>query len=100
MNREERDYQRDVREIGCICCLISLNVRSDCDIHHILSGGKRIGEMHVLGLCPSHHRSGLNNDVVTSRHPWRTAFQARYGTEEQLMARTQALVADRRRMAA
>ena len=100
MTKDEAAYQRDVRGIGCIACIVSLGFSSPCDIHHLLSGGRKIGEMFVLGLCPPHHRSGLNNDTVVSRHHWKAEFERRYGTEAQLLARTRALVADRRRMAA
>ena len=100
MTKAEKDFHSDVRELGCIVCLLHLHVHSECDVHHILSGTKRKGEMFVLGLCPSHHRSELNNAVVVSRHHWKAEFERRYGTEAQLLERTQALVADRRRMAA
>lgn len=100
MTRLEREFQRDVRDLGCIVCLVHLHLRSDCDIHHILRGGRRIGEMDVLGLCPSHHRSELNNAAIVSRHHWKAEFERRYGTEAWLLERTRQLVADRRRMAA
>jgi hypothetical protein len=28
-----------------------------------------------------HHRAGVNNNEVTSRHPWKKQFEKRYGTE-------------------
>jgi hypothetical protein len=45
----------------------------------------------VLGLCALHHRGGANGDQYTSRHPWRKAFEARYGTELQLLDKTREL---------
>lgn len=41
--------------------------------------------MHVLGLCVAHHRAGRRDDEAISRHPWRRAFEAEYGTEAELM---------------
>ncbi len=84
MTKSEKAHQDAIRSLGCIVCLIHVGVRSDCDIHHMLDGGRRIGEMHVLGLCPTHHRGGFNNPECVSRHPYKKAFEARYGSEEWL----------------
>lgn len=87
MTKAEQAYQASVREQGCIVCLEYEGVRSECDIHHMLDGGRRIGEMHVLGLCPTHHRGGFNDEHCVSRHPYRRAFEQRYGTEAWLHER-------------
>lgn len=92
VNNAEKDFQDQVRQLGCICCRIDLNTFSPCDIHHILNGGRRIGEMDVLGLCQRHHRSGAENKVWVSRHPWRKKFVERYGSEESLLKKTRELV--------
>jgi len=57
-----------------------------------LSGSKRAGEMFVICLCPTHHRSGLNSDIAISRHPWRKAFEKRYGTELELFNQAKELI--------
>lgn len=93
MRKAEREFQDKVRQVGCICCLIDFGVRSDCDIHHMLSGGRRMGEMFVLGLCPTHHRSGRNDAEVVSRDQNQRRFEARYGTEESLLSAVRKLVA-------
>jgi hypothetical protein len=92
LTKAEEEFQSRVRDLGCIACLKSNGMRTDCDIHHILSGGKRKGEMFVLGLCYSHHRSELNNAQVVSRHHWRTAFEKRYGSEASMLALTHELL--------
>lgn len=92
MTKAEQAFQDSVRELGCIVCHVHLHTRSDCDVHHLLSGGRRIGEMNVIGLCEKHHRSGANNAGWVSRHPWRVEFVARYGTEESLLAKTNELL--------
>ena len=48
--------------------------------------------MFVLGLCRLHHQGGCNNGLYVSRHPWRKAFVARYGSEMELLAETRRLV--------
>lgn len=92
MTRDEKAYQDRVRDLGCIACHVSLGVRSDCDIHHILIGGRKAGEKHVLGLCPPHHRSGQRNEMYVSRHPYKAEFERRYGTERELLERVRAMV--------
>ena len=84
MTTSERRYQQAIRELGCIICLLFRGIYSPAEIHHILSGGRRIGEKYVLGLCQRHHRGGFNNSLCTSRHPYRQAFVTRYGAEEYL----------------
>lgn len=96
MTKAEREFQGKVRELGCIVCLLDLNEHSQAEIHHMLSGGRRRGEMFVLGLCPSHHRGGLdghNEMKIVSRDHSRRRFEYRYGTEESLLAKTKELIA-------
>jgi len=35
-----------------------------------------------------HHRSGHNTEEYVSRHPWKTEFERRYGTEMELYQQT------------
>lgn len=86
MTKSQRAFHEYIRDAGCVVCMIFHHVHSPCDIHHILSGGRRMGEDHVLGLCPIHHRSGRNDEQAVSRHPWLSEFQRRYGTEMELLA--------------
>ena len=81
-----------LHDIGCIVCLNEYGIHSDADIHHILKNGKRIGDSHVIPLCPTHHRSGLNNPQVVSRHPWRKEFERRYGPEMELFEQVKDLI--------
>lgn len=92
MTKAEKEFQEAVRALGCIVCLIEMHVDSICEIHHMLDGNRRIGEMFVLGLCPSHHRYGLNNAIAVSRHPNKAAFVRRYGAEAELLAKTRELI--------
>ena len=77
--KAEKKWMDFLSQHGCVIC------RSPTEIHHLLSGGRRIGHMDSISLCPWHHRSGFNDSVVTSRHPWKRAFEKRYGTEDQLL---------------
>lgn len=93
MTNAQRKFQQAVRELGCIVCrLFDSAQHAPCDIHHMLNGGRRIDEDHVLGLCYGHHRAGYNGVRIVSRHPYKRAFEARYGTEAELLDKTRALV--------
>ena len=64
-----------------------------CEVHHLLRNGKRIDDLHTIGLCPSHHRQGLNHPHFVSRHPWRREFEKRYGSEMEMLEITKKLIA-------
>jgi len=96
MTAAEAKFQRAVRDLGCICCRIEGMGRSPASIHHILSDGKRRkGEMYVLPLCPMHHNLGRYDARCVSRHPWKTRFVRRYGSEESLLAKVKDLIRKR-----
>lgn len=90
VNKDQKRFQDRVRALGCIVCH-SEGVDSPAEIHHLLSGSRRIGEDSVLGLCQIHHRGQINTAKAVSRHPWRREFEARYGTEAELLEKTMEL---------
>jgi len=47
----------------------------------------------VLPLCFLHHQEGSDNCIYVSRHPNKTAFERRYGTEESLLKQVDELLA-------
>ncbi len=70
---------------GCIACRIDGLGITPPAVHHILRGGQRIGHLFTLPLCdPGHHQGGQAKGVI-SRHPWKAQFEARYGTEAELL---------------
>ncbi len=84
MTKADEQYQDALRQLGCIVCNLFNGCYTPASIHHILSGGRRIGERHVLPLCYPHHQGGFNDERCVSRHPYRVAFIKRYGSEEWL----------------
>ena len=89
MKKSEREFQSKVRALGCICCLREGLGDTPAEIHHMLSGGRRRGEMFVLPLCPSHHRNGLdgrNVMKIVSRDHSQRKFESRHGREDDLLA--------------
>lgn len=80
-NAEERAWMDWIVGYGCVACRADgLGVRPAA-VHHILSGGRRMGHLFTLPLCdPGHHQGGQPLGMV-SRHPWKTRFEQRYGAE-------------------
>lgn len=91
MTKAHRHIQA-VKELGCLVCRNTGLGYSPADAHHLLRNGRRIDDFHVIPLCEKHHRSGHNNEVAVSRHPWRKAFEHRYGTEMELLEQTRKLL--------
>jgi hypothetical protein len=86
---EEAAWMDFITSIGCIACLIDGHPGTPGAVHHILRGGRRIGHLHSICLCdPGHHQNGTDK---ISRHPWKARFEAKYGTEAELLAMSQKL---------
>lgn len=73
----EKHRMERVAALGCIIC------GSPAQIHHIgtHAGGGR-DHMRTIPLCVMHHTAGIYG---TSLHAGKKAFEARYGTEEELL---------------
>ena len=93
---------RVMQELGCVACQMNGVVGVPADIHHVLSGGRRISHSHVLALCPYHHRSVKPDTKLTTVRfkeiygPALDAnpkeFQQRYGTQQELLEIQEALI--------
>lgn len=91
-NREETRWMNAVKRLGCIVCRVMGTFGTPCEVHHILKNGRRVSHLQSIGLCPAHHRAGVNASWAVSRHPWRREFEARYGSEQRLLEETRELV--------
>jgi hypothetical protein len=87
-----------MKAFGCMACRV-LNVRN-CEyleLHHLLSGGKRMGHRFSLFLCVGHHQGQwsarqlelLDKSQLVSIASGRKAFAHVYGTEWELWQRIQ-----------
>lgn len=86
-NAAERAWMDAIVAYGCIACRLDGLGFTPPAVHHILRGGQRIGHLFTLPLCdPGHHQGGQPRGMV-SRHPWKTRFEDRYGTELELLER-------------
>jgi len=85
MTKEERRRFEILKtQIGCIAC----NNPVLCNAHHLLSGGRRIGHMHTIPLCQPCH---VGDELST--HKTKRKFREIYGTDEELLTRTNELIA-------
>lgn len=88
----EKQYMDAVTLNGCIVCRLYLGVFTPCEIHHI-EGKTAVGaHFKILGLCYLHHRGGMDCVDYTSRHPYKSRFEERYGTEYELLEKQNGLI--------
>jgi hypothetical protein len=93
MTHAERVWMDRITQLGCIVCWLSEGMTTPAEVHHMLSGGRRLGHLSTIPLCYLHHRSGRNDEEVVSRDQSQRRFEERYGTEAFLLMETRMLVA-------
>jgi len=83
-------------KIGCIACRLIHGHWVEPQIHHLLSikyraMGKKAHWSHTIPLCPDHHSSGGGRGYPSvHRHP--NDFEKLYGTQEELLEKTNNLL--------
>ena len=87
MNKADKERYDLLVQIGCIVCQIHKNIYTMPQIHHPW-GRTKDGNQKTIPLCYYHHQEGSDCPEYTSRHPWKTRFVQRYGTEESLLEET------------
>lgn len=87
-------FDKLVDQVGCAVCLFHCRHEDGSrvegsigEIHHMLSGTKRISHSHVIPLCRMHHTDGKPGNP--SRHSitgnyGKAEFEAAFGTEAEL----------------
>lgn len=84
----EKEYWNRLAGLGCIACMIDHVHTPEVSIHHVDGRTKPGCHMLVLPLCAGHHQAGTgNNKDLTAVHPYKARFEAKYGTQQELMAR-------------
>lgn len=87
--KEEARWMAAIAEFGCIVCWLEYRARTPAAVHHILSGGRRIGHLETIPLCdPGHHQNAAPGSGMISRHPDKARFESRYGAEQYLLEQT------------
>lgn len=95
--KAERAWMDSIVQLGCIACLLTGRGPTPPEVHHMLRGGRRIGHLFSIPLCPPHHRGGRDDEEITSRDQCQRRFEKRYGSEDYLLAKTRELVAKAQR---
>ena len=100
---EQARFDKMKDGVQCVACYQRGIVKSGyIEIHHLLSGNKRIGHMATVSLCPWHHRGVVYGDgmsiaqakelygpsLANGSKPFRTEF----GTDAELLAIQNALL--------
>lgn len=90
----EQAWMDAIVRLGCVVCWLAGYPRTPACVHHMLNkAGRRRGHKWTIPLCePGHHKDGDGVKKI-SRHPWKARFVKAYGTEDDLYAATQVLVA-------
>lgn len=72
--------------LGCVACKKDGNFNTHVSIHHVDGRTKPGCHQLVLPLCAGHHQDGTGEDKsLIAVHPWKARFEARYGTQAELM---------------
>lgn len=83
-----------VARMGCIACRIRLGVHEPTTVHHITAGGRRMGHLFTIPLCPWHHQGYCRNGITStsmatlfgpSLAKSRRDFKREFGTELDLL---------------
>jgi len=82
---EERRWMSRIQEFGCCVCRKVFGVLTPAEIHHIDGKTKVDAHLKSIPLCYHHHRSGVDSEQVTSRHPFKGRFEDRYGSQLELL---------------
>ncbi len=82
----EAEWMNRIVEHGCVVCRIDIGVPVPAEVHHILRGGRRMGHLYTLPLCPGHHRDGAGLPGLIARHPFKRRFEEEHGMELDLLA--------------
>ena len=77
-----------IAELGCIACHLDGRDNPWVSIHHIDGRTKPDAHKKVLALCAGHHQDGTGLAGLIAVHPFKAAFEAMYGTQEQLLELT------------
>ena len=92
--KAEAAHMAAVSELGCIACIVTGIIDSPAECHHVrfkAGASQRSSHMDIIGLCPPHHRTG---GYGVAFHAGKIAFEQKFGTEEELLERTNKLLGE------
>jgi len=93
-----------LKALGCVACILNGDPdENEPEIHHYLSGNKRIGHHATVPLCYWHHNGLPYDEVPTawflselgpSFHKHTRAFRLRYGSDAELIETVNGMIAN------
>lgn len=90
---DEKELWGRLAALGCVACMRDGVFEPDVSIHHVDGRTKPGCHKLVLPLCASHHQDGTGkNPHYIAVHPWKARFEARFGTQQELMAHCAVLI--------
>jgi hypothetical protein len=86
-------FMNAIAGLGCIACAKDGHVNPWISLHHIVGRTAPNAHMLVLPLCAGHHQDGTGIDPsLIAVHPYKARFEARYGTQMELLAECMAMI--------
>lgn len=105
---KEEDARFDrIKRGNCLACWmrdIDLQGQGLVEVHHLLSGGRRIGHMATVGLCQWHHRAvplwgcvhaEMREEYGPSLAEGSKPFHREFGSDAELLTMQNELLGDR-----
>jgi hypothetical protein len=82
--------------LGCCVCRREFGVHTPPAIHHLrghpwAGTGQRADDAYTIPLCNTHHQTGGHG---VAYHAGAQAFEARFGTQAELLAWTNLMIGD------
>lgn len=87
-SKKEKELWNAIAELGCIACRKDGRFNPYVLIHHCDGRTKPGAHKKVLALCAGHHQDGSGAIDLIAVHPYKARFEAKYGTQEELMQET------------
>jgi hypothetical protein len=85
--KAEMSFHSQLAGLGCIACRIDGHINPWVSIHHIDGRTKPDAHKKVLPLCGPHHQQDDTDPLKRiAVHPNKARFEAKYGTQEELLA--------------
>ena len=91
---DEKKWMDFICEYGCIVCRNEYGVFSPASPHHMDGKTKPDAHFLTIPLCFNHHQSGRNDEECVARHPYKKAFEIKYGSERTLLKQMQDYVSE------
>jgi hypothetical protein len=92
--KAESEHMARVASLGCIVTRMNYGAYADADVHHMTSGGRRLGHFCTIPLTPWYHRAAPNIGMTPehmrsvygpSLAESRREFEQWFGTELELL---------------